>query len=537
MLIIKCSVIYSQQPKDLIQKDYDFLYHKIEQHQNQKNVFPYLKAYLAKAKKEDNVTEMINGYKNFIYEVEYSQKLIYADSMIITAELTKNNEQIGSAVLTKGIVFYSNNELNKALDSYLIANELLVSTNNDYLKYKTQYNIAHVKYYLGFYNEAVSLFLKCSDFFKKNNTRAYLNCLHSLTLCYTRLGNYQESAEINKLAMKESNTSEDFSMVPYLSQSSGINDYFRKSYGQALSKIRKAIPELQKQKDFGNLTVAYFYMASIYWDTGKKEMALPYLLKVDQIFTDKKYIRPDLRKNYEMLLDYYKNKGDRDSQLIYNTKLIEADKIIFANFGYLPSKIFKEYDTARLIAENKKMRQEAKNDKAMRIAFVIFSILLIPLMVYLFYKNRQLRSYRKNFENYKKQIPQIEIQGSSKKQRPNIPENLEEELLKKLANFETSLGYLKKDKKIDNLAARFGTNYKYLSQVINYHKGMSYPDYIANLRISYIIKKLEEEPKLRKYTNSALAEEAGFNKPQQFVNSFKSITGMSLDFFIKQLEK
>lgn len=537
LVLIKCSCIYGQQQNDLLQMDYDSLYDKIDLNKNNKSVFPYLEAYLKKAKKEDNLKEIINGYQNYIYEVEYSQKLIYADSMIVAAELTKDNEEISSAILTKGVIFYSEKKYNKALDCYLTANKLIASTNNDYLKNKIHYSIALVKYYLGFYNEAISLFLKCSDYFKGENTRAYLNCLHSLSLCYTRIGNYQESADVNKRAMDESNKSKDFSMVPYLNQSDGINDYFRKTYSQALIKIKSAIPELHKQKDFGNLSVAYFFIASIYWDTGKKELALPYLLKVDQIFTDKKYIRPDLRKNYEMLLEYYRNEGDKDFELLYNTKLIEADKIIFANFEYLPNKIFKEYDTPKLIENDKRLKQELNNEKTMRITFVIFSIFTLPTIGYFIYKNKKLKADKRNFELYKKNKSKDETLGSSKIQRPNITLELEEELLTKLAKFETNLGFLKKDLKIERLATSFGTNYKYLSQVINYHKTLTYPDYISNLRIAYIIKKLEEDPKISMYSNSALAEEAGFSSAQSFTQAFKNIAGMPVNDFIELLKK
>lgn len=537
LVFIKYSCIGAQQQNNLLAMDYDSLYDKIDQNKNHKSVFSYLEAYLTKAKKEDNLNEIINGYKNYIYEVEYSQKLLYADSMIVAAELTKNNEQIGSAILTKGIVYYSEKEHNKALDCYLTASKFIVSTNNDYLKYKTQYNIAHVKYYLGFHNEAASLFLKCSNYFRTENTRAYLNCLHSLTLCYTRLGNYQASEEINKLALDESKRSQDFSMVPYLNHSGGINDYFRKSYAQGLTKIKNAIPEFLKQKDYNNLSVSYFYIASIYWDSGKRELAYPYLLKVDQIFTDKRYIIPDLRKNYELLLDYYRSKGDRDSELVYINKLMEADKIIDANYKYLSTKILKEYDTIKLINEKKAIKDEAKNEKVMKITLFISVLLILPVTFYLIYKNRKLRSYLRNLELYKKNIPTDEMLNSSKTQRPNISGELEEDLLARLEKFETHLGFLKKEVKIEKLAKSFGTNYKYLSQVINYHKGLSYPDYISNLRITYIMKKLEEDPKLRNYTNGALAEEAGFGTTQQFVNSFKNIAGMPLHFFIKRLEK
>jgi AraC-like DNA-binding protein len=160
---------------------------------------------------------------------------------------------------------------------------------------------------------------------------------------------------------------------------------------------------------------------------------------------------------------------------------------------------------------------------------------MVPLVAYLAYRNVQLRRYKKNFEQYKKTNTIPEIESNSRIHRPNISDNLEQNLLKKLANFENAHGYLKKDLKIEKLAASFGTNYKYLSQVINFHKGLSYPDYINNLRINYIVKKLEEDSKLRNYNFGVIAEEAGFGTAQQFTDVFKKKMGMSFGYFLSKL--
>ena len=521
----------------LVSKSYDYIYDRIDINSGKKSVFRYLNAYLDKAKKEDNIEEIINGYNNYIYEVDYSQMLVYTDSMIYAAERTDSNELIGSAILTKGIVYYNHKEHNKALDYYLIANRLLASTDNDYLKYKTQYNIGHIKYYLGFYNDAISLFNVCLEYFREEDTLAYLNCLHSLALCNTKLGNYQESGEINRFALAEGERLKDSSMIHYIDHSEGINEYFRKSYGKAIIKIQSAIPHLQKKKDFGNLSVAYFYIASSYWELGKRELAVKYLLMVDQIFTDKKYIRPDLRRNYELLIDYYKSKGNRDAELLYVTRLLQADRILHSNFKYLSGRVLKEYDTTELINAKNKIERDFIRERVLRIGLLITAILFVPFTIYLIYRNGKLRQYSKNFERYKNKLSETEEIGSSKSQRPNIPEELENALLAKLQKFEDTYGYIKKDLRIEKLAITFGTNYKYLSQVINYHKGKSYPDYISDLRLAYIARKLEKDQKLRNYTYTAIAAECGFGTAQQFTDVFKKKMGMPFSFFLDELTK
>lgn len=94
-------------------------------------------------------------------------RLKYADSMVQTAVKSRSPELIGSAQLSKGIVYYSQKNYVKAYDYYIKANESISKTENDYLIYKTKYHIAQIKYYLGFYDEAISLFNDCIEYFKK----------------------------------------------------------------------------------------------------------------------------------------------------------------------------------------------------------------------------------------------------------------------------------------------------------------------------------------------------------------------------------
>ena len=531
------SAIGQEKKKDTLSKrSYEFLYDQIYKFSGTVKATPYLKAYLTKAKREANDKEIINGYNNYLYEVPEHKMLNYADSMIYTSEKTDRNELIGSAYLTKGIVYYSRKEHNKALDNYLKANRYISTTKNEYIKHKAQYNIAHIKYYLGFYYESVSLFRKCADYFKTENTRAYLNCLHSLSLCYNKLGHFQESTEMNNLATAESKRLQDNSMLTYISHSEGINDYFRRDYISSIEKLKGTIPYLQKQQDFGNLSVANFYIALAYWDLGKREESLPYLLKVDRIFADKKYIRPDLRRNYELLIDYYKNKQDKSNELFYVMRLLEADKILHTNYKYLAGRILKEYDTAELLKAKNDIENDLRKEKYYSTTFLLIVMVLVPVLGYFIYRNIRLRQFKKNYQLYKEKYEPA-IANNNDKKRPNISQDLEKDLLVRLQRFEDINGFTRKDMTVDKLAETFGTNNKYLSQLINFHKGKSYPDYINNLRIQYITQKLEKDKTIRKYTYTAIANEAGFGTAQQFTVVFKRIMGMPFSFFLEQLRK
>jgi hypothetical protein len=56
--------------------------------------------------------------------------------MIYAAKHTQEKDLVGSAYLTKGIVYYDMTDYNNALDNYLMANNHLIGTNDKYQSIK-----------------------------------------------------------------------------------------------------------------------------------------------------------------------------------------------------------------------------------------------------------------------------------------------------------------------------------------------------------------------------------------------------------------
>jgi tetratricopeptide (TPR) repeat protein len=290
-------------PDSLKNKNFEYLDKKISESKTDsvKSAL-YRNTFLYKAKKEQNWTEIVNGYKNILHRSPDNLKLIYADSMIYAAKKTKQDDLIGSAYLTKGIVYYEKKQLQNALDNYTTAHNYISKTNDHYLIYKTKYNIALIKMHLGYYDEAISLLKECVLSFKQNNnTRPYLNSLHSLGLCYNRIGNYGLCTQTNNLGLAESIRLKNEEINHYFIHSEGINQYFLKNYPVAIKKLQSSLSPITEHNDFANEATANFYIGKSFWDLEKYEVALPYFLRVDQIFTDKGYIRPDIRQVYELL--------------------------------------------------------------------------------------------------------------------------------------------------------------------------------------------------------------------------------------------
>jgi len=522
-------------------RDYDYLFERIEATvENKSKQAYYLKYFLNKANTEKNYEEIVNGYKNYLHYSPEKLKLIYADSMIYAAKRSKDNALIGSAYLSKGIVYYGQKKHKYALDNYLIADTYISNTGDKYLMYKVKYNIGNIKYYLGFYDEAISLFTECRDFFKEKNERAYLNSLHLLGLCYNKIGNYGLCSEINQKGIQEGERLENNEMKAYFIHSEGINQYFKNNYATAIQKINQSLPDINKNKDFANISVGYFYIGKSYWELRKPEKALSYFMKVDTIFYDKQYIRPDLRENYELIIKYYKSKKDLPKQLYYIEKLLKADSVLDNSFRYLSGRVRKVYDTNILVKEKKVIQDSFNKRKYNEFIFTGIVVQFFLIVSFLAYRNIKIKNiYKQKFEELMKQndsAPKAEIKNGHNG-IDDIHKDTVALILKQLEKFEKDKKFLEKDLTSVKLAAVFNSNPKYLSKIIYHFRGKKFPTYIADLKIDYIISLLKEDRKMRKYTNSALAEEAGFSSTQRFAQAFFAKAGCPTSYFIEELNK
>jgi len=528
-------------PDTLQNKNYDYLFDRIEE--SEKDTIKqslYLKSFLAKSITEKNWEENVNAYKNYLHHSPENLKLPYADSMIYIAKQSKDDALIGSAYLSKGIVYYFRKKHNYALDNYLLANNYISKTSDKYLIYKLKYNMAQIKYFLEFYEEAISLFRECITYFKENNDRAYLSSLHSLGLCYNRVGNYGLCSETNEKGLLEGKRLANDEMREYFILSEGVNQYFRSNYNGAINKIKYALPVIQKHKDFANETVGVFYIGKSYWDLKNPKMAIAYFKKVDAIFDKKGYIRHDLRNNYELLISYFKSKNDPQQQLYYVEKLLKADSVLTSTYKYVSGRVYKDYDTKELLLQKKRLEHVLRirryNDFFFT-ALIIFLFLTIFFLIYREVKNRKI--YRQRFDELMKRTD-----PATKVDSRNITNRIEDmnqetvaTVLKQLETFEKDKIFLKQDWTLAKLAAAFGTNTRYISKIIATYRDKKFGKYINDLKIDYLISLLKENKKVQKYSNKALAQEAGFSSTERFSKAFFSKAGMPTSYFIEELQK
>ncbi len=148
-----------------------------------------------------------------------------------------------------------------------------------------------------------------------------------------------------------------------------------------------------------------------------------------------------------------------------------------------------------------------------------------------------------NVEVLFEKISETKIKSNIEKSHKNkalnsfpLSKSILKNVLIRLREFEEKKDFLKPNITLPILSSKLNTNSKYLSKTINLHKKKSFTQYINDLRIEYLINRLNTDKKFTNYTIKAIAEEIGFNTANAFSKAFFKKIGKYPSDFIKDLE-
>ncbi|MCD9855814.1 AraC family transcriptional regulator [Epilithonimonas sp. JDS] len=559
IFVLSISFVFS---KDKAPKDYEFLRKKYENYsENDTRAFSYLNGYIAKAKKENKDSELFQGYRDAVYfSKSISQKLKYADSCIDAAYKTASDDKISTAYVLKGSIFYAKLKKYKpALDEYLMAYKYSKNTGDLYLKYKISYHLGVVKNYLGYHEEALELFKECVKYFEAgandpslhknqifNDQKGYLNSLHQMIVCYRGLKDFRALDSLTNIGLLKTFNNENFLQErSYFLKSKGISEFNNSKYQAAITNFEESLGIMKD--DFAWASVDYFYIGKSYLALNKKDLAISNFKKIDSIFTKHEFILPELRENYELLINHYKANKDAQNQLFYTTQLLKADSIISRDFASLSLKIHREYDTNTLMEE--KGRLQTANTWG---GFLLLGLAIVAgILVYvLFKRHKKEKSTLDKYLSLQERMrthSYVGLESSISAVNPapevcddkktHITEVIKEDILRKLKRFEDKKQFTQKGLTIQKLAIQLETNTNYLSHVINEQKGMNFNKYLGDLRIRYITRMLFEKNIYLNYTIDSLAKECGIASRQNFSDLFFEINGIRPTDFIRNRKK
>lgn len=519
----------------------------------------YASAYLQKAKKANELSNIAEGYYMYSETLLAEKALPHLDSIINLTKSIQDFNYPAKAHLRKAQIYGGKSQFRKAMDELVEANRLAHQNNNIDQKYKIEYFIGLLKDDLGESEEALEIFKSNVAYYtsktKENPSYKYdyIRSLFALAFIYEKNNQNDEAFANSKKAIELIKTSKDSTLYGRLVLTSGVVHYNKKEYQASLDSIQKFknIAKTIPQSN-GTLIRSNLYQGRIFNALGNNEKALYHLKKVDSAAFATKYFYPNMRSAYELLIKLNKEKGNTKDQLLYIDRLLEADSILDTNYKEIYRKMNKEYTTPNLVLEKQQIiRDLQKSNQHTIILLIILSIAIISLTIILIRNNKKRKIYKQRFlEIYNKEeseqqetsTPKPKANKTSEEHKESstdigISEIIVNDILKHLENFEQSHGFLTPNITVSSLAKEFKTNSKYLSKVINAHKNKSFSNYVNDLRIELTVKRLKSDSKFRKYTIKAIANEMGFNTTEAFSKSFYKSNGIFPSFFLKELEK
>ncbi|MDD3721405.1 MAG: helix-turn-helix domain-containing protein [Lutibacter sp.] len=507
----------------------------------------YAEAYLNKAKNENDVIRISNGYSQFASikgKKSMDLAIMYCDSII---SLTKNSNHInypGYGYLMKGICEFNLGYYERALENYLIANKYALKNNNIEQQFYINNSIGELKNLWGNYNEALEIFKSQLPLLRQNKIdfqypkNFYSQVLFSLTNSYILTKKLDSALIYAKEGIQESLAANNSTQYYSFVGQTGIISYYQNNFKMALDSLNKTLPYLTSYNNFLNY---HYYLGHIYWKQNNDEKAFFHFSKADSIYGISQDVVPEVRDIQEFFVNYYKKNNDINNQLKYIDRLLYIDSIIKYNYKNLNETLIKKYDTPILIGEKQHIINTLKQSekKSSLIIFGLVSIFLIAL-AFVIWSFKKQRVYKERFEklllnNQKESLNKKTVKKSSEELN-GISLEIVNSILLALEEFENSNGFLNNDLTLNNLSKAFGTNSNYLSKIINFYKKQNFSSYISDLRIDYCIEQLKTNKTFRKYSIKAISFELGYNNAESFSKDFYKKTGIYPSYFIREFE-
>lgn len=533
-------------PDSLKDKSYDYLVNKsIYNYKDTLTSTIYLNTYLKKAIINDDKIEKSNAlnYLSYYAKNEKDKLKLLKNSL----EATQGLDSIYTVTSHVGLGIYYHDyfEYDKALHHYLKVLRLSKKYGDKNYEHIALDRIGTIKKDIGKHNQALELFKKRYAY---ENSKTYKDS-SQLAIIVLHLA---ESMRYNKKYDSASYYYHHYILnkIPYyhdiLTLNEGINLYESGKFVSSETLLLKAASELNFNDLFDR---NYYILSQLYLGKLKlsyhkdSEGARTYFHRVDSLLDRTNIIIPETREAYEFFMSDYKEHKNDSAYLIIINKLLRFDSLAATRKIRMGDRLHSEFDTPELLNNKEFLIQRLENKtkklNTRTLYLIIFVVLLIGLSVFQF---KKYRTYKKRFNKIisgsknKKTTPILKNTHALSK-NTTINEELISSILGKLENFEKKKGFLKTNLKVTSLAKRFSTNTKYLSEVVNIHKGKPFIHYINDLRIDYILNELQENKILQQYTIKSIAEEAGFNTSESFAAAFKKRIGLKPSYFLKNLRK
>ncbi|WP_299899632.1 helix-turn-helix domain-containing protein [uncultured Aquimarina sp.] len=485
-----------------------------------------------------------------LYKIEnYEESITSFNQLLNLAQKLKNDQLTCTGYIMKGHINLRNGKNKEALNNYYKALDIIEKTGDLKDEIVVNSGLIIVLSRMNKNAEAQKIALRSLKAIPKTsyyNKENHLRFLTTLIDIYLDDEQYDTALTYLKKGIKMSQSLKLDELYVDLVIKKGMIFYYQKKYDTALRHLFEAKEILTNKqinnKSFPKIRTDYF-IANCYYQKQFYDKAIDVLINSINSFEETDTYKPPAIRSHLLLANCYSQKHNYKKAMFWNTRYNKLNEY------YLKDKdqtidIIHEKETTQLNEEIVALRMtQAEEKKAKNRIFWILLVTIIALIVIIFIYLKKQQSNKIVFQNLMQEINQLEsvnkqteIQEQSKKEI-SIDDQKVQEIIKGIEKLETQEYFLKSDCNLRTMAKKLKTNATYLSQTINQHKEKSFTEYINDLRITYVLKRLQEDSKFRSYAIQYIASEIGYKSSYSLVKHFKAKTGINPSYYIKSLNK
>ncbi len=501
---------------------------------------------------QQTAKQWVNAATFFYTEEQFDKSLKFLNRAITLAHKLQSTHTLSRAYSIKGHIYLREADDQKALDAYYkaieiarkhknIEHEILAKSGMIIVYHRTKkWDKAHkvATYLLNNINAT-------SYANKENHARIYttINDAFLAQESYDSVLHYANKgiALSKKLDFKEGLVDQ------YIKK--GIVFYHKENYNKAfefLSRAQQILEDNDVDNSFYEFLNSNYFLASCHYKLKQYDQAITYAQKNIKMSKEKDFDKIEVIQTHLLLANCYREKKNYETALHWNDLYVQMREHYEEKKDKTVDKIFEKAAT-ELESEIATLKKEKEAEKANKKIYLILSIIISLGLIFLAIQYyRKQKSNQKLFDELLEKMAVLETEDEDvvtpeihklETKEVAIDDQKVGQILNKLKKLEEQEYFLKTDCNLNTIAKKIKTNTTYLSKIINIHKEKSVKDYINDLRIEYVLKKIKNDRKFRAFSIKSIANEVGYKSHTSFTKHFKSKTGINPSYYIKNIEK
>ena len=320
-----------------------------------------------------------------------------------------------------------------------------------------------------------------------------------------------------------------------------------KLYDSAFYYYRLSLDESKKSNKIILETHNLSKLGSLFFEINKLDSALHYI-DLSNIIAKENNFLMILSENYLTLSKIEESKGHVAKAFEHFKTYANLKDSVFSvdKYGEI-NQLQRLYEVTKtnqqieqLVVEQQIKERTIHYQKIIQLITLGVLLLVSVVLIYIFFQKRILnKAYKVLFE---KNIELIDYQKNTiekhkeKYRKSTLKHEVQYELLNKILIIMDNTSIICDPKfSVENLAELVQSNQLYVSQVINDVMKKNFRSFLNSYRIREA-QRLFSEPDTAKYTIEAVSVQVGFKSRTAFRETFKEITGVSPNFYIKSIQ-